>query len=373
MTRQDLRSRTWHLAIVLSLALVVAACGDGGGSSTTEAPDTSDTSAAEEPTASSTSAPEADQDDTPEELEEASLRLSWIMTGYSAPWQYGVDEGLFRDVGIDLTVGEGEGSATSAQVIASGGDDFGFVDIGAILPLIEQGMPLTVVGVFQQQGAVSFIHSSEVNIGPNLEGLQDRVIIHAATGNTYPLFLGLLESTDSGLTENDLNTVAVSSSAYAQTFLNEYPDGILLGSANSTYQVIKEEVEDVQATPFADYGVNVFGFGVVVHNDTLESNPDLVRRFLEAAVKAWEASAANPADAVAAAAASYPDLEEEAALSQLNATLDLMFTEATAGGQPGRTAEEDWDVTLAVLAESTDMSGTMEPSDFYTNEYLPPE
>src|SRR5690606_21102557 len=63
------------------------------------------------------------QDTTP-----VRLRLDWTTLGYHAPFYYGVAKGIYERAGIKLSIEEGKGSASVAQLTASDSDDFGFSD-----------------------------------------------------------------------------------------------------------------------------------------------------------------------------------------------------------------------------------------------------
>jgi NitT/TauT family transport system substrate-binding protein len=45
-----------------------------------------------------------------------------VIYGFHTPFLLGVQRGYYRQQGIDLTIGEGKGSASTVQVVASGGD-----------------------------------------------------------------------------------------------------------------------------------------------------------------------------------------------------------------------------------------------------------
>lgn len=59
----------------------------------------------------------------------------------------------------------------------------------------------------------------------------------------------------------------------------------------------------------AAFGVNAVGLQIHNHDDTIQNNPELVRRFVKAAMRAFETAMANPAASIRAGQKATSDLE----------------------------------------------------------------
>jgi hypothetical protein len=77
--------------------------------------------------------------------DQASLRLNWIIYGFHTPFYLGLQRGYYKQQGIDLTIGEGKGSASTVQVVASGGDTFGLSDSSSIITGAVRGAAVRAV------------------------------------------------------------------------------------------------------------------------------------------------------------------------------------------------------------------------------------
>lgn len=62
-----------------------------------------------------------------------------------APLYLGVEQGLFEEQGLDVTIETGGGGATTVPRVVSGELDFAFGNLASIIIAREQGLPLTVV------------------------------------------------------------------------------------------------------------------------------------------------------------------------------------------------------------------------------------
>jgi NitT/TauT family transport system substrate-binding protein len=61
-------------------------------------------------------------------LKPMKITLNFLAGGPQAGFVYAKKLGLYKNAGIDLTIEEGRGSATTAQMVATGQTDAGFAD-----------------------------------------------------------------------------------------------------------------------------------------------------------------------------------------------------------------------------------------------------
>jgi ABC-type nitrate/sulfonate/bicarbonate transport systems, periplasmic components len=67
------------------------------------------------------------------------LTLNFLAGGPQAGFMLAKKLGYYKDVGIDLTIEEGKGSATTAQQVATGQTDVGFADAPAAMQIRSKG------------------------------------------------------------------------------------------------------------------------------------------------------------------------------------------------------------------------------------------
>ena len=118
------RTRTAVLATVAAASLALTAC---GGSSQPE----------------STAAGS-------EESKPVTLMLDRYPYGEHAPFYYGLQEGIFKEHGIDLTIKAGQGSTKTVQASGQGQVDFGGADTPAVLANVDKGVKVKSLGVYLQ-------------------------------------------------------------------------------------------------------------------------------------------------------------------------------------------------------------------------------
>jgi NitT/TauT family transport system substrate-binding protein len=102
----------------------------------------------------------------------------------------------------------------------------------------------------------------------------------------------------------------------------------------------------------------------------MEKQPDLVKKFVAASQKGWEAAAKDPDAAVTASLKLYPDLSKDMLREGLKISLEeQLHTPATQGHPIGWTAEDDWKKMLAMLKTYSGIT-PKEPSAYYTNQFI---
>src|SRR5215218_2342040 len=103
--------------------------------------------------------------------DQATLRLNFLLSGVHSIFYYGKQQGAYSAEGIDLTIGEGQGSVRTVQVVATGNDTFGVADGGSVIAGATRGAPVvSVMGIlntspygisFREDAGVSTIKDVE--------------------------------------------------------------------------------------------------------------------------------------------------------------------------------------------------------------------
>ena len=361
--RETERSQTpgRALGLVAALALTLSACASAGGTETPRA----STGSSQAPA----SAPASEAEATPRELTSVTIRMPFLMSGYDAPFLLGVAQGFFEEEGIDAHIEEGQGSQTTAQLVANGQDDYGFADAATVATLIAKGAPARVIAVMQQQGSHAFIYQPPVELN-TVEDLVGTTILSDGSA-PFVLLPAVLEKNSGGtMTVDDLNSVIVESSAYQQSFLST-DRAVLLGNIYSTFQSIKRQAPETKALLYSSLGVNLLGQGMVASTSKIESKPDEVAAVMRAVVRSWEAAIADPGAAIDALLAAYPDLDSNVARDQLDQFLELVHTTNTEGKPFGWMSPDDWQQSIELLTTYMGVDASISVDDYYTNDFVP--
>jgi NitT/TauT family transport system substrate-binding protein len=296
-----------------------------------------------------------------------TIRLPWTMTGYMDPLVYAKDQGYFKQAGLDVDLPEGKGSVTTAQTVANGSDDFGFVDASSVAPLISKGAPLKVVAVFQQQTGVAFVHRPDIQLSTERD-LLGHTVVHSASDNGTQLLPAVLAK--GGIKSGELDEQVVQPTSLGQAFLAT-KNSVMVGSINSTFQALKKTQPDLVATDYSQFGINVLSFGLVTSDKMIKEHTDEVRSVVAAVTKGWQAAIKDPQAASDAAAKAFPDVDASIEVDQLKETLKRTHTAASAGKPLGYMAKQDWRQTVDLMHRYGGLNPVKPLSDYYTNQFVP--
>jgi NitT/TauT family transport system substrate-binding protein len=299
--------------------------------------------------------------------DQASLRLNWIIYGFHTPFYLGLQRGYYKQQGIDLTIGEGKGSASTAQVVGSGGDTFGLSDSSSIITSAVRGVPVRAVMSITNRSP----YTVEVRRDSGITKFQDLAgkTLAATTGEAgLVLFPALLAAQH--MAPDAVTFLRVDPNAKMVAMLQGQVVGMLGGLDNQSLLIPQKGVPIVDFG-YADLGVNTVGLCIEASETTIAQNPDLVRRFVQATRQSFEAAGADPEASIAAGRTVQPDMDHDLAMAQLKVGLSLMPSPHGAGQKVGWMSDDDWNQTLALMKQYQDLKTDKPASAFWTAQFLP--
>jgi NitT/TauT family transport system substrate-binding protein len=322
--------------------------------------------------------PEVADPDEPDETEEVeepveltSMRFQLNWTWYPADhayFQVALDQGFFEDEGLDVTIQEGSGSATTASLVGTGDSPMGFVDASTHMFSIGEGMPLTAIGVVNQISPMAAIFKAE----RGYETIQDLAGTRVATVHGDPfalLFPAVLRAND--MDPDEVEFVGTPNPPAKEVAVLTDEAEVFLGW--STEQARRLEVtEGIEMgwITFADAGVNTLNMSIIANNSWLEDNPDAAAAFNRAVQRAIEFTIDDPRAAAEIFSEAHPDFDVELAFAQIEESIPLLQTEHSEGQPYLWSAEEDWAETRRILADFAELEPEEDLSVYYTNEFV---
>jgi NitT/TauT family transport system substrate-binding protein len=298
--------------------------------------------------------------------DDVSLRLNWYLGGLHVPYYYGKDLGYFADEGINLTINEGRGSANTVQVVAAGSDTFGMADSTSLIGLSAKGAEIkSVMSLLNSTGySVVSLAKTGIRTAKDLEGKSFAVSAGDPLGQLFQAVAAY-----NNLDMSTISYVQVDPAAKVVSVLEGRVDA-RLGGADDQFFLIKYQGVEPHALRFADNGANIVGMTIVAQESLIESNPDLVKRFVRASVKSWKAAQENPEAAVDAALKVKSDLNRQSTLDPMMVDFELLSS-PNSKDRIGWGAEADWTQTLDLLKKYRDLETDKDWTAFHTNEFVP--
>lgn len=235
-----------------------------------------------------------------QDLPKVKLTLDYAIQGQQSPFILAEDGGYFRKAGVAVTVERGYGSADAIAKVAAGTYDMAFADIGAMIQFNGRKQAGNLISVFQVYDVAPMVvlalKKSGITKPSDLAGKKLASPPAASSRVMFPLL--------AAATKLDMKTIH---------WLDVTPQlretMLVQGQADATAALITDlagldklniREQDINIIRYADFGVALYGHGIIVREQFAKEKPDIVRKVVKGFAAALKASIENPDLAIAA-------------------------------------------------------------------------
>jgi NitT/TauT family transport system substrate-binding protein len=312
-------------------------------------------------------------------LKTVSLQLQWSTQAQFAGYLAAVDQGYYKDQGLDVQVKEGGVDIVPQTVLAQGQADYAIAWVPKALATREQGANITdVAQVFQRSGTLQVSFANKDITTP--AALKGKKVGDWGFGNEFELFAGLsgagiTPASDVTLVQQQFDMQALLSgdidAAQAMAY-NEYAQ-VLEATNPATGKLYQPS--DFNVINWNDVGTAMLQDGIWASSDKL-SDPafqDTTVKFIAASLKGWAYCRDNAESCRDIVVKAGSKLGASHQLWQMNEVNKLIWP-APADGV-GTIEQADWDRTVKVARTAVNADGqtvlTKDPdAEAYSNDYV---
>jgi NitT/TauT family transport system substrate-binding protein len=298
--------------------------------------------------------------------------LDFIPLGRHAPWYAALAEGYFQDEGLDVSIIPAQGTAQVIQAIEAGTANIGFVDVPSVVIARAGGSKLKMVAVnYEKAPYAIFSLSTGANViqPKQLEGLN----LGSGAGSFTPKIIqGFMAQ--HGLDPAKLTVSNVAPPARASTLLSgQIPAIEFFVMAKPGLDVgAKGAGAELRTFLLADHGLDLYSNGIAATDDYIAKNPDVMKRFVRAALKGWKFTLANPEKAAADQIKYVATLKPEVAVAEIGIIAGLAVTAETKKNGLGWFDPAKMQSNVDFVAKYIGVSGQAPAaSDIYATGFLP--
>jgi NitT/TauT family transport system substrate-binding protein len=307
------------------------------------------------------------------------LQLQWVTQAQFAGYFAAVDQGYFRDEGLDVQILEGGVDIVPQTVLAQGQADFAVAWVPKALASREQGAQITDVGqVFQRSGTLQVSFKDKGINGP--ADLRGKKVGNWGFGNEFELFAGM---TNAGL-DPAKDVTLVQQQFDMQALLKGDIDAAQAMTYNEYAQVLEAknpktgklyQPTDFTALNWNDVGTAMLQDAVWASTERLESDlayQDTTVKFLTGALKGWVFCRDNAEKCRDIVVARGSKLGASHQLWQMNEINKLIWPSP---GKVGLIDQAAWNKTVEIALKTKNAEGktvlTKQPEGLaYTNDYV---
>lgn len=286
------------LATVLSLGLVLSACGAGSKVEPTAQPEPSPTAA---PAPTAPTAPAAPAEQIKVAITMGGTRDSMLYL----PPVYAKEAGFFAAEGIDAEIREEKGGAQALQAVSSGQMDFGAMAVEHAAKAHVQGADLVMLVLYWRYPTVTLVVDSklkdQVKSVADLKGM--KVGITSPGSGSHKVLLSLMNQ--AGMQASDVELVGTGTPGVVDAFA----EGKIQAAANYD-PFITKLIQEGKVVPLYDtrtqkdtvglYGGEYPFVGLVTRRDVLRDKPEVVAKVVAAMTKAQKSLIASSPEQISA-------------------------------------------------------------------------
>jgi NitT/TauT family transport system substrate-binding protein len=302
-------------------------------------------------------------------LDPLAMRLDWNPHGMHCAIHLCSQRGWFAKAGLDVHIEDGNGSTTTVQMVA-GSNNF---DVGhaALAPMaIGHGAGLKIISIagFLRKGDMGILVDRKLQVR-KLQDLKGKKLDYTAGSLEGPFVEPFFAMNK--VSVDELNLLNVAASAKLSSYVSGAVDGIITSVPN--YDTALKTKRPADRFLFADYGLNLPGFGLVTRPDVLKTKGDAVRRLASVVCSAWTYIInGHEEEGVRAVMAQRPNsgLDHDDLRGQLEDYKSFFFSDNTRNEKVGIQSAADWQATIKSMEGAKVIPGGSKPEDYFTNAYI---
>ena len=302
------------------------------------------------------------------------LSLEFRIYGGNAPMFLAAENGIFRNLRLDVSSDGSAGSGDSINRVAAGTHQFGLADASAVAEFAGRNpdaAPKIVMTMFDVFPAVIMSWKKKpINSLKDLAGAKLGTGTADAGSKILPALLALNNIDPASFTRMTLDV------KIRETMLMKGDvDATIAFDYTALFNLLDNgaKIEDVNLLYFKDFGFNFPGNSLIASRETIEKNPDLVRRMALACARAWVAADKDRNAAIAAVAKRDRLLRSEIEVARIGWVLDrLIKTPEVKQNGIGYIDEQRLTDGMKVLSDGLKFAKPVAVADIYDSRFLPP-
>lgn len=302
------------------------------------------------------------------------VSLEWVIDGATAPDFFGIDNGIYRHLGLNVMLDGSAGSADSINRVATGTYEFGMADASTLVEFACRNpgsAPKLVMPIYDVFPAVILSLSRKP-----IKSLKQLAGIRLGTGTAdaaSQLLPGLLALNE--IDPASIHFVTLDPKLRDAMLLTGEVDAVVAFDYTAVFNLIGNGVKlkDINLLYFSHYGFDFFGNSLIVNPQVAAKNPDLVRRMALAIARAWIAASNDRAGAIAAAIKRNQLLDPKTERARLDWVIDrLVLTKNVRENGLGTVDPARVKRSIKFIKNALHLPAAPSVEQFFDAQFMPP-
>jgi NitT/TauT family transport system substrate-binding protein len=303
-------------------------------------------------------------------LERVVLGLDWQPLGRHAGFFTAKAKGFYEREGLDVDIQRGYGAADSVKRLAAGDSAFAFGDYGSLILARGEGIKTKAVAMIYARGPYVLWtrKDAHINSPKDLPGKTIGSPAGASVRLLFPAFASV-----AGIDPTSVKWVTVDAAGLYPLLFSGQVQAIVdyeLGWPTISKRAGEAGIA-LAPLKFADYGFDIYSNAILATDETINTKPDLARRFVKASLDGMRAAFENPQGAGEIMKKAFPMLDAGTAGEEVSIVHTLAEGPDAKQHGLGYISLQKAELTKDVIRKTYDMKADIPVQDTFTNDFLP--
>lgn len=286
--------------------------------------------------------------------------------GRHAYYFVAIEKGYYARENIEIDIVRSPGSANTIKQVANGTAQFGFADAFAVvLGRANDEIPVKLIAMIYPKPphAVYVLKDSGIRSPKDFEG---KTLADTAFSSVPKLFATYAKA--AGVDAAKVKWIAAANEALPAMLTAGRVDGIGQFTVGEPLLAAAAAPKAVVGFSYGDAGLDYYSNGLVASDAMLQSNPELVRRFVKATLDGLRSAIADPKEAGEILHKYQRGIDATIATGETAKVKELAVQpNAPLGAMDAARVQK----TIDVVAATFDLKKKVSPADVYSPGWLP--
>ena len=302
--------------------------------------------------------------------EKVTLKLNWVPGGDHCFYYVAKAKGYFKANGLEVSIERGHGSGDTVKRVELGTVDVGLADTGTLAVARSKGAKVKVIAMIYSNSPNGIKTRKDTGI----KGPKDLIgrTVGVPAGDAQRVLWPALAAAN-GVDMDKVRLINIKPGAKAQSLAAKRVDAVfdwIVG--NTQYWIAGLDQDKLVIIPWSKFGVNPYGNALMASEKTIKERPDMLKRFLDAAMKAWAWSIEHPDEAVAIFVKSNPEVPPLAGMIRfVNDITNLVDVKEAQEHKLGWVNPERMKETVDNINKHFKVAKGVTAEEMYATEFLP--
>lgn len=251
--------------------------------------------------------------------QDITFAMDWMINGTHAPYYVALDKGFYKEAGLKVEIVRGYGSGDTVKKVAAKRATFGVCDFGALVTSVtREKTPVKALAAVYGKAMLGILYLKESGI-KTPKDLEGRVLGRSASGAGVIMLPAFIKANN--IDRSKIKEVVVDATSFLPMLLSKQVDAVVEQKIHEgRFQKAAEEGGQkvtVMCMLYSDFGLETYGNVIFTHNEIIDKDPALIKKFLQASLKGLTYAFANPEESVAILSKTNPQVTKERAMEEL--------------------------------------------------------